>query len=396
MSIKNPSVLWTVNQGLNASEKELARDNIGISGIVSQAPTNQFITGIAEDASTGNLSVSTSRAPVTDVKVKAPNGTSISAVDASTGVATIAYASAVTHDAGITMVTNEIIEGDTTQIAATTPKGVSDFVTNYARELIVISGDVWQTYIVDGVQDKTTFTKAQEILGRNHLPVIAVYNPTYHTATEWGYHMFYPLDYIGQGCALVFYSDTENKFYRLLSGNWTVSNDVNDGDRFIDYDEPTKITSVIDNYNDWGKATYLRLPPVHNAQIVLPLHRIDTDAQGNIIQANWVDINNDSITTYSVTSSNWTTSTVSFGEEVFHILYGTSAYSFAEVLQAFNMGRVLQLTVNDAAIAPSTTGTIRTTQCCKDSNSTYILWTYTKLDGTTLTYRLKNDNTWES
>jgi len=395
MSIKNPSVLWTVDQGLVASEKKLARDNIGISGIVSQAPTNQFITGIAEEASTGNLSVSTSRVPVTDVKLKAPSGGSITAVDSSTGVATIAYATATNHAAGITSVTDDIDVGDTTQIAATTPKGVSDFVTKYASELIVINGDTWKTYIVNHAQDNTTFTKAQEILGRNHLPVIAVYNPTYHTATEWGYHMFYPLDYIGQGCALVFYSDAENKLYQLLNGSWSVVNDAKDGDRFIDYGEPTKITSVIDNYKNWGKATYLRLPPDHYAQIVLPLNRIDTDEQGNITQAIWVAINPDSITTYSVNAANWTTSTVSFGNEVLHIVYGTSAYSFVEVLQAFNMGKVLQLNVNDATIAPTTTGTIRTTQCCKDSNSTYIMWTYTKLDGTTLTYRLKNDDNWE-
>lgn len=64
---KVPSILWNVGQDLTKSNKETARSNIGISGLVAAATTHQFVTAITENSTTGNLSVSMAQPGTADI-----------------------------------------------------------------------------------------------------------------------------------------------------------------------------------------------------------------------------------------------------------------------------------------------------------------------------------------
>lgn len=70
MAKKNPSVLWTVEQSLAKAEKKKARANIGVDTLSSQSVASNaaltFVTQIAEDATTGNLSCKTANVNVLD------------------------------------------------------------------------------------------------------------------------------------------------------------------------------------------------------------------------------------------------------------------------------------------------------------------------------------------
>lgn len=61
MSKKNPSVLWTVSQELEKTDKETARANLGLnisSASSTTGNTLSFVDSISEDATTGNLTYS--------------------------------------------------------------------------------------------------------------------------------------------------------------------------------------------------------------------------------------------------------------------------------------------------------------------------------------------------
>ena len=61
MSKKNPSVLWTVSQNLEKSDKEIARANLGLNISSSSSTTGNtlsFVDAISEDSTTGNLTYS--------------------------------------------------------------------------------------------------------------------------------------------------------------------------------------------------------------------------------------------------------------------------------------------------------------------------------------------------
>ena len=61
MSKKNPSVLWTVSQELEKTDKETARANLGLnisSASSTTGNTLSFVDSISEDATTGNLAYS--------------------------------------------------------------------------------------------------------------------------------------------------------------------------------------------------------------------------------------------------------------------------------------------------------------------------------------------------
>ena len=96
---KVPSVLWNVSQDLAKTDKEKARDNIGVTGLVDSAPEHKFVTGIAENSSTGNLSLTTGQPNVSDISDLAfDDATGVSAYDASSNKA--ATVSSVTKRIG--------------------------------------------------------------------------------------------------------------------------------------------------------------------------------------------------------------------------------------------------------------------------------------------------------
>ena len=68
MSKKNPSVLWSVDQSLDASEKAKARENIGVSLDNNAAgdPTLTFVTGKKVDSSTGVVTLNTAKVKVSN------------------------------------------------------------------------------------------------------------------------------------------------------------------------------------------------------------------------------------------------------------------------------------------------------------------------------------------
>ena len=65
---KNPSVLWNVDQSLDASEKAKARENIGVSLDSNAAgdPTLTFVTGKKVDSSTGVVTLNTANVKVSN------------------------------------------------------------------------------------------------------------------------------------------------------------------------------------------------------------------------------------------------------------------------------------------------------------------------------------------
>ena len=59
--------MWNTEQSLTKSEKEQARTNIGVNGLVHAGGSHEFITSISENSSTGVLSVSGSQPAIADI-----------------------------------------------------------------------------------------------------------------------------------------------------------------------------------------------------------------------------------------------------------------------------------------------------------------------------------------
>lgn len=252
----NPAVLWNTTQDIGKTGKEKARENIGASGLVSGAETHKFVTGISENSTTGELSVTkvqpttsdlsdfstemdkkanksemsvtpgtgtdadkttiqlktgTSATvltahqtiPVTDVRFVMTSGTSISAV--TNGVANIDYAS-TTGTAGISRLYGSISVGDLSNNGGTTPKAVSDFMEDYANVIVQYKSS----------DAASNFTEITEILGRGLSPVLSV--PAIHAGESSSYlHLS-----VSQDCYFHFTEPEDKKVYVL-----TVDNNVN-------------------------------------------------------------------------------------------------------------------------------------------------------------------------